>query len=354
MAQRTRLLTLTITLVTTLVPHAAFAQRGQESQRGDRGPQQDLPRFLDAEAIEALELDEGQEQVLDELQAELRADLSMMNEDIDDIRSQLEELWAFDSPDKEAILALGEWVDVMMASVREREVEFRLDVLEILRPDQRALLAELTLAEDQGRQGQTRRGASAAFRPNRSEDQGWNQEAEDFDQDQDAEDFAWGNVRESEEDEAQNRRGGRGQSHRGGLVEQLDLDGWQRAEVSALQDELREQSSPILQLRGELQREMRELWATGWPDVDAIYEVGEDLDNLRGLLRVQQVDFRAAVIALLTPEQRSLYAELSEAELRPSRQQGEGRRGTVRPMNELGRSTRLWGRDQQMGSDTVM
>jgi Spy/CpxP family protein refolding chaperone len=51
------------------------------------------------------------------------------------------------------------------------------------------------------------------------------------------------------------------------------------------------------------------------------------------LLREQQVDFRLALIELLTPEQRSLYNELSEAAPRS----GQGRSGAVRPMNELWR-----------------
>lgn len=292
MTHRTRITTLLISLTCLLVSSTALAQPGRDGPPDARGADEDLPPFLDDEIAEALELDELQAQVIDQLEAERDQDLEVMTADLDEIRSQTEALWASESPDRAAILSLGEWEDVMIASMREREIELRLDVLEVLSFEQRALLVELTAdAEQDGGHGA----------PERSDGGDPGQDDDEI----------------GASGEGRRRRGAEAGGRRDGLARQLGLDRWQRADVQTLREELQGEAAPIRELQDELREEMKMLWATERPDVDLIYEIGEDLDVLRSMLRELEVDFRLAVIDLLSLDQQVAFAELSASERGP-------------------------------------
>ena len=299
MSQRPHLFSIAFVLAAILVAPSIYAQGAKRGGDAHRGPG-DLPDFLDSEVSEQLLLDELQEELIQELREEMRGDLEPVLEELGELKSQLEELWSADYPDREAILTEGDWLDLLHSVVRERHVEFRLEVLSILSDEQRITLAELT-AEQEPEGERRRRGAGEGREHRELPDQGEQGLLDDdaFDESEDSGEY---------EDQVSDRSGP--QVRRGGgLAEKLDLDELQRAELRALRAAMREETAPVREVMHELRQELKELWSQGWPDEDAIFEVGEDMDTLRSLLREARVDFRLSLMELLTFEQRALLDE---------------------------------------------
>ncbi len=328
MAQRPHLLSIAFVLAAFMAAPAVYAQSDHRRGNGDVGPggpggPGGLPGFLGPEMLEQLGLDDLQQQLIQELRDEMRDDLEPVHAELRELKSHMEELWTADFPDREAILSLGEWLDVLRSVIRERRVELRLDILDILSDEQRLLLAELTAEQESEREHRRGGGPDGRGRRGPADDSAGFDDGEGargmfgeigFDEPDGSEEIE----NDGRTERRENRRG-----RRGGLADKLDLDEMQRAELRALRAEMREQTMPIREVMRELRQEMKTLWSSGWPDEEAIFEVGEDMDFLRGMLREERVDFRLALIDLLTPEQRALFDEEPHVGRR-------GRRGNAR------------------------
>jgi Spy/CpxP family protein refolding chaperone len=95
-----------------------------------------------------------------------------------------------------------------------------------------------------------------------------------------------------------------------GLTERLGLDEAQQPQVQALVDQMHQNAAPSREQMGELFEQERALWTAGQVDTRALGEINDRMDALMSAERERQVDFRLALIQLLTPEQRARLAEM--------------------------------------------
>jgi Spy/CpxP family protein refolding chaperone len=92
---------------------------------------------------------------------------------------------------------------------------------------------------------------------------------------------------------------------RGMMMAGPPLTATQLQQVQALRAAVFEETAETQQALDEKRAEMRALWLAETPDRDAIRSKHAEMDELRQALRTAHVDFKLAVHALLTPEQRS-------------------------------------------------
>ncbi len=104
--------------------------------------------------------------------------------------------------------------------------------------------------------------------------------------------------------------GGPGKGHGRRMARALDLSEEQQEAVQALRKDMREELGDVRAVLREKREELAELWRAETPDRTAILAKMAELDGLRQSVRTRRVDFRLAVHALLTPEQRERAAEL--------------------------------------------
>jgi Spy/CpxP family protein refolding chaperone len=131
---------------------AADASAGRGRGRGDRGGA-GLGKRMAAE----LELTAAQKTEIQQLKGQMIKDLAPTKAKLDDLRGELRQLWAADKPSKKKIMAKHNEMDKYRDKVRERRVQFRIDVLGVLTADQRAKLAQLK-DKRRGRPGKGRAG----------------------------------------------------------------------------------------------------------------------------------------------------------------------------------------------------
>lgn len=272
MARRPELLSAATTLVTTmtlLLSSMAYAQ--DETNRGAvaAGPND----WLDGRAEIALELDETQRARLREMRAEMLDDLEPIANEVRSLKQELEQAWSAAYPDGDTILNLNEWLLVMDTLVRERGYDFRFEVLELLEPWQREALADVGAADDERHSGRPQ-GELPRF---------------------------------------------------GRLVRELDLDEYQQGPVFDLLDDLQYFTTPARGLLEELEKELEMLWAEEQPDEDAIYEVDEDMDALRWMIREREVGFYLALHELLDGDQRELLSRVMSRDGRRDPGAGDAR-----------------------------
>lgn len=98
---------------------------------------------------------------------------------------------------------------------------------------------------------------------------------------------------------------GKGPGHGRGMMAQLDLSASQQDQIAALRTTMLEQTAQAREALDEKRAEMQALWNVETPDREAILAKHAEMDELRTELRVAHIDFRLAVRALLTPEQRA-------------------------------------------------
>jgi Spy/CpxP family protein refolding chaperone len=107
---------------------------------------------------------------------------------------------------------------------------------------------------------------------------------------------------------------GKGPGHRGMMGQQmgqmLELTDSQRQQVWVLRDQMRKSTADTRSALQAKHEEMRVLWLQDVPNRAAILAKHAEIDALRATMREAHIDFRLAVHALLTPEQRAKLAEL--------------------------------------------
>jgi Spy/CpxP family protein refolding chaperone len=96
-----------------------------------------------------------------------------------------------------------------------------------------------------------------------------------------------------------------------------NLGNEQRQKVEALRSKKTQELAPLHQQLAQRRAELRALWAADAPSREQILQKQAEIAGLRTKLQTASVDFRLAVLALLTPEQR--------ATLRSSRATSAGR-----------------------------
>jgi Spy/CpxP family protein refolding chaperone len=89
----------------------------------------------------------------------------------------------------------------------------------------------------------------------------------------------------------------------------LDLTAQQRQQIDQLRDAARKQSEPLRAQMAQKRDELRNLWRVDQPDKSAIAQKQAELDAIRAQQRAIWTDFRYQVHGVLTPEQRSKWAD---------------------------------------------
>jgi Spy/CpxP family protein refolding chaperone len=221
-----------------------------------------------------LDLSEEQRAAIRQIRAEAREDLAPAREDLREMRGQLQGLWQADEPDARAILAQHVRMDALRSVVRDRMVDVRTAISEVLTPSQRQELAEL-------RSSRSRRGQGHHGR--------------------------------------RGRGGGIGR-----MAQHLELSADQQAQIQALRAQAREATR---EARGELRQVRQALRAqqvSGQPDSSSLEALRGRADAARQVIREQRVHTRIAVLGLLTDDQRSGLRDLA-ARRHAQRGQRQGR-----------------------------
>lgn len=122
---------------------AADASAGRGRGKGKRG--------LGGRIAAALELTTEQKVEIQQLKAQMIEDLAPAKAKLGELRSEMHALWTADNPSEKKIMAKHAEMDTYRKKIRARQVQFRLDVLNLLTPDQRAKLKQLKAKRGQGR-----------------------------------------------------------------------------------------------------------------------------------------------------------------------------------------------------------
>jgi Spy/CpxP family protein refolding chaperone len=114
---------------------AADASAGRGRGRGKRG--------AGMRATAALELTAEQQVEIHKLRAQMIEDLAPAKAKLGQLRGELRALWQADQPSKKKIIAKQAEMNAYRDKIRARKIEFRIDVLNLLTPEQRAKMNEL-------------------------------------------------------------------------------------------------------------------------------------------------------------------------------------------------------------------
>lgn len=114
---------------------AADASAGRGRGKGKRG--------MGGRLAAALELTTEQKVEIQQLKGKMIEDLAPAKAKLGELRTQMQKLWEADNPSKKQIMAKHAEMDTQRNKIRARNVQFRLDVLNVLTPDQRAKLKQL-------------------------------------------------------------------------------------------------------------------------------------------------------------------------------------------------------------------
>jgi Spy/CpxP family protein refolding chaperone len=148
-------------LAVLLVAAGAEAGRGRGG-RGGFGQKDGIgPRMAQELGLSQAQLD----QIEDLADARRESDAKVV-EQLRALREELHAEWMSDTPREKVILSLHKKMDPLRAELRVSHVRFRLDVLDVLTPDQRAKLQQLRKDRFERRDG-SRRGAGAGMGPGR-------------------------------------------------------------------------------------------------------------------------------------------------------------------------------------------
>lgn len=145
------------------------------------------------------------------------------------------------------------------------------------------------------------------------------------------------------------RRGGRGMRGVGispRMAEELELTDAQNAEIQAIRDALREQTSPARETVRELRTELRELWSADEPDQKAIVSKMDQMQAEKHAMAIARVEAKLQVLDVLTPEQKdemkAIRAERRERRTERRSERGERKRGDCDGQG-YGRGRGSWG-----------
>jgi Spy/CpxP family protein refolding chaperone len=122
---------------------------------------------------------------------------------------------------------------------------------------------------------------------------------------------------------------GRGPWHggQGRRLAALNLTTAQQQQIDQLRDAAIKQSEPLRAQMVQKRDELRTLWRADQLDRGAIAQKQVELDGLRAKQREIWTDFRSQVHAVLTPEQRSKWADWGGSGMGPGRGRGFRRGG---------------------------
>lgn len=138
------LMALSLGLVLAATQADARGRRGHGGP-GGKGMHRGMMRMLDLSAEQRTEMErlrlEMQQDTL-----ELRAQLRQKHE-------ELRALWTVDDPSKKAILAKHREIEPLQKKLRNRRIDFRLAVHNLLTPEQRAKMAEMAKRGPRGGMG---------------------------------------------------------------------------------------------------------------------------------------------------------------------------------------------------------
>jgi Spy/CpxP family protein refolding chaperone len=142
---------MTLAVVAGLVAFlmAADASAGRGRGRGKH--------VLGKRVAAALELTAEQQVEIQKLRAQMIEDLAPAKAKLGELRGQLRQLWQADRPSKKKIMAKHAEMNTYRDKIREARVQFRIDVLGVLTPEQRAKMKELE-ARRGGKRGAKRGG----------------------------------------------------------------------------------------------------------------------------------------------------------------------------------------------------
>ena len=141
-------------LVAMLMAFDASAQRGGKGRgRGMSGL---------GYGAAALDLSTDQKAKIEKLRSQMMKDLAPITAKLDELRRQMQKLWAADQPSEKKIMAKQREMDKYRQKIRERRMQFRLDVFAVLTDEQRKRLNEFRKARP-GRGGRGGRGGGFGF-----------------------------------------------------------------------------------------------------------------------------------------------------------------------------------------------
>jgi len=98
-----------------------------------------------------LELTDEQKAEIDALKEAKHADKEALHDQAKSLAGEMEALWAAESLDREAVLAKAEEIQEIKAQMHLRKLEYKLDFLDVLTDEQRAI-AQAHYAEKMGKE----------------------------------------------------------------------------------------------------------------------------------------------------------------------------------------------------------
>ena len=107
----------------------------------------------------------------------------------------------------------------------------------------------------------------------------------------------------------------------------LELTAQQRQQIDQLRAAAAKQSEPLRAQMAQKRDELRNLWRVDQPDKSAIAQKQAELDAIRAQQRALWTDFRYQVHGVLTPEQRSKWADWGGPGMGRGRGRGFGHGG---------------------------
>jgi Spy/CpxP family protein refolding chaperone len=133
---------------------AAIAASPATAQREWRGGYGSEPgNVVDIAALPGLNLSVEQTKRIGALQEAHRRDIMPLQEQLRGKGRQLRELWLAKTPDRNKIIALQREVHDLRGRLLEKLAVYRLDVLQMLTPDQRATVRTFEVDRRMGRMG---------------------------------------------------------------------------------------------------------------------------------------------------------------------------------------------------------
>ena len=135
---RKNVIAMTIGMLMVLGTASAWACPGGRGGHGHRGGP-----GMHGKMMEELNLTAEQKKEIDQLHEEMRAEAEPLKEKMRALRDKMHDLWSQDSPDEDAIMALQREKSAIHLQLSELRTEMKLDMMEILTPEQRAKFKEM-------------------------------------------------------------------------------------------------------------------------------------------------------------------------------------------------------------------
>ena len=138
---------MTVGMLMVLGAAHAWACPGGKGGHGHRGG-----HMMHGKMLDELNLTSEQQKEIDQLHEEMRADAEPLREKMRDLKEKMHDLWSQDNPNEDAILSLQRQMSAVRLQLSELRTQMKLDMMEILTPEQRAKFKEMR-AEHKGKRG---------------------------------------------------------------------------------------------------------------------------------------------------------------------------------------------------------